>query len=100
MITCPECGFEAPDDARFCDKCGRGLAKTSASPAPSKSRPLPLEPGTVVGAGFEVVALIGQDSIENRYRAIRRVDSREEKFRLRERAAQERPADAEPAGPQ
>ena len=30
MITCPECGQAAPDDAKFCDRCGQGLAKSAA----------------------------------------------------------------------
>src|SRR5579875_1458427 len=26
MITCPECGQDTDDDAKFCDRCGQGLA--------------------------------------------------------------------------
>ena len=35
MITCPECGQEAPDDAKFCDRCGQGLSKAASSVAQS-----------------------------------------------------------------
>src|SRR5215207_4163669 len=31
-MFCPNCGTEQPDDARFCQKCGRAL--TTQSPAP------------------------------------------------------------------
>ncbi len=37
--------------------------------------------------GYEIVELVAQDSVENRYRAIRRSDSAEEKVGLRERFA-------------
>ncbi len=105
MITCPECGFQAADDAKFCDRCGRGL---SAAPAPVhvlSTRPTPLAPGTVV-RGYEIVELTAQDSVENRYRAIRKADGKEEKVSLRERIAppreepEERPVeDAKPVSP-
>ena len=92
MITCPECGLQAPDDAKFCDRCGQGLTPSAArSPAPS-SRPAELAVGTVLKGEYEIAALIGQDSVENRYRAIHRTDGQEEKVRLRERVA---PAAAE-----
>jgi serine/threonine protein phosphatase PrpC len=95
MITCPECGLQAPDDAKFCDRCGQGLTPSAArSPAPS-SRPAELAVGTVLKGEYEIAALIGQDSVENRYRAIHRTDDEEEKVRLRERVA---PAAAEIAG--
>ena len=31
MIKCPECGQEAPDDAKFCDRCGQGLSKAAVT---------------------------------------------------------------------
>ena len=31
MIACPGCGFEAPDDAAFCSKCGTKLASSAAA---------------------------------------------------------------------
>ena len=40
MIRCPECGQEAPDDAKFCDRCGQGLSK-AAAPAGQSSRDPP-----------------------------------------------------------
>lgn len=68
MITCPECGQTAPDDAKFCDRCGQGLSR-SVSAATSPTRPTPLAPGATLKGGIEIVELIGQTSIENRYRA-------------------------------
>jgi serine/threonine protein phosphatase PrpC len=86
MITCPECGQEAPDDARFCDRCGRGLSKT-ASPAAQSSptRPTPLPAGTTLKGGIEIVALTSQTSVENRYSAKRVRDGQTESIALRER---------------
>jgi hypothetical protein len=71
MIICPECGQSAPDDAKFCDRCGQGLSR-SAAVSSSPSRPTPLAAGTTLkskGGGIEIVELISQTSIENRYRA-------------------------------
>src|ERR1700682_4082814 len=68
MITCPECGQSAPDDAKFCDGCGQGLSR-SASAASSPPRPTPLAAGATLRGGIEIVELISQTSVENRYRA-------------------------------
>ena len=68
MIICPECGQSAPDDAKFCDRCGQGLSR-SASAASSPTRPTPLAAGATLKGGIEIVELISQTSIENRYRA-------------------------------
>src|SRR5260370_13345543 len=68
MITCPECGQTAPDDAKFCDRCGQGLSR-SAPAASSPTRPTPLAAGATLKSGVEIVELISQTSIENRYRA-------------------------------
>src|ERR1700730_17213933 len=68
MIICPECGQSAPDDAKFCDRCGQGLSR-SASAVSSPTRPTPLAAGTALKGGIEIVELISQTSIENRYRA-------------------------------
>lgn len=68
MITCPECGQSAPDDAKFCDRCGQGLSR-STSAASSPTRPTPLAAGATLKGGIEIVELISQTSIENRYRA-------------------------------
>jgi len=86
MITCPECGQEAPDDAKFCDRCGQGLSKAASSAAiSSPTRPTPLTGGATLNGGIEIVALTGQTSIENRYRAKRVRDSKTESIALRER---------------
>ena len=94
MITCPECGEEAPDDARFCDRCGQGLSRSSAPAASSSpTRPTPLTAGASLKGGIEIVALTGQTSIENRYRAKRIRDGHEESIALRERLGPNPPAE-------
>ncbi len=85
MITCPECGQEASDDAKFCDRCGQGLSKAAASASQSPTRPTPLTAGTSLQGGIEIVGLTGQTSIENRYRANRIRDGKTESIALRER---------------
>ncbi len=86
MITCPECGQEAPDDAKFCDRCGQGLSKSASSAAHSSpTRPTPLTAGASLKGGIEIVALTSQTSIENRYRAKRVRDGKTESIALRER---------------
>jgi serine/threonine protein phosphatase PrpC len=87
MITCPQCGFEAPDDATFCDRCGQGLKTDAAASESTPLRPPPLPSGTVVGLDYEIAELVGHDSLENRYRAVRAAGDKLEKFRLRERFA-------------
>jgi serine/threonine protein phosphatase PrpC len=82
MITCPECGFAADDGAKFCDRCGQGLAP-SAGPA-RVSLP-PLKPGAVLKGGFQIVALLSASSAENRYRVTRAAAGKQEPFQLRER---------------
>jgi serine/threonine protein phosphatase PrpC/serine/threonine protein kinase len=94
MITCPECGQEAPDDARFCDRCGQGLSKSTSSSAQSlPTRPTPLTAGAALKGGIEIVALTGQTSIENRYRAKRVRDGKTESILLRERLGPQPPAE-------
>src|SRR5271156_6573138 len=86
MITCPECGQEAPDDAKFCDRCGQGLSKAASSTTQSSpTRPTPLAPGASLKGGIEIVALTSQTSIENRYSAKRVGDGKTESIALRER---------------
>ncbi len=86
MITCPECGQEAPDDAKFCDRCGQGLSRTASSAAQSlPTRPMPLTAGARLKRGVEIVALASQTSIENRYRAKRVLEGQTESIALRER---------------
>jgi protein phosphatase len=84
MITCPECGQAAPDDAKFCDRCGQGLAKSAA---PKVEYALAaLEPGAVVHGEFRIVEVIGRSAQENRYRAERTRNGRgPERVQLRER---------------
>ena len=84
MITCPECGQAAPDNARFCDRCGQGLSVAAAAPPPP-TRPMPLKPGETLKGGYEIAELLSQTSIENRYRVRRARDGKTETFMLRER---------------
>jgi len=97
MITCPECGQTAPDDARFCDRCGQGLAK-SAVPKVEYAIAA-LEPGAPVHGGeFRIVEVIGRSALENRYRAERARDGApSELVQLRERL-RPAPAPQEQAG--
>ena len=113
MIICPECGQEAADGTRFCDRCGQGLAARVTS-APAATLP-PLTPGTTLTHGYRIVALTGQTSRENRYRVERSdVDDRKQVFQLREQrgeasatiaddpqpaAPETPPAGSEPTGP-
>src|ERR1700722_18816678 len=86
MIRCPECGQEAPDDAKFCDRCGQGLSKSASSVAQSSpTRPTPLAAGASLKNGIEIVALTSQTSIENRYSAKHVRDGKTESIALRER---------------
>jgi protein phosphatase len=74
MITCPECGQQANDDAKFCDRCGQGLATTIA-PSPNVSI-APLEPGTELKESYRISELMSRIAHENRYRAVRMHDGR------------------------
>jgi serine/threonine protein phosphatase PrpC len=78
MITCPECGQEAADGTKFCDRCGQGLA-ASVTRTPVPELP-PLVQGTTLAHGYRIVALVGQTTHENRYRAERAGEA----FQLRE----------------
>jgi serine/threonine protein phosphatase PrpC len=94
MITCPECGQQAPDDAKFCDRCGQGLSRTASAGAQSSlTRPTPLAPGASLKGGIEIIELSGQTSIENRYRAKRVRDGKTESIVLRERLAPNPPSE-------
>ena len=84
MITCPECGQAAPDDARFCDRCGQGLAKSAALRV--EYAIAALEPGALVRGEFRILEVIGRSTTENRYRAERtRNGAGPERLQLRER---------------
>lgn len=89
-MTCPECGQQASDDAKFCDRCGQGLSNSTARPA-GLALP-PLAPGSELKGGFRIVELLVQSSGENRYRAERLRDGVAERFQLRERQGPQRPA--------
>jgi len=69
MIICPECGQQAPDETKFCDRCGQGLTATERMPTIAPLEPL--APGVVLTHGYRIVALLRQTSYENRYRAER-----------------------------
>ena len=100
MITCPECGFEAADEAKFCDRCGQGLTGATVQ-SNSSSRPEPLAAGTVLKGKYEILEVIDQDSIENRYRArVTNGNGKTETVRLRERLGppvEQAPQEAVPA---
>jgi serine/threonine protein phosphatase PrpC len=94
MITCPECGAQNGDDAKFCDRCGQGLGGASARPSVPAALP-PLNAGTELKGGFRIVELMGKTAHENRYRAERIAsDGSVERFQLREQIGPE-PANAE-----
>jgi serine/threonine protein phosphatase PrpC len=98
MITCPECGQAAPDDAKFCDRCGQGLMKSAAPKVDYAIAAL--EPGTVVRGEFRILELIGRSALENRYRAERtRNGARPERVQLRERLGPTPADSAHPEGP-
>jgi serine/threonine protein phosphatase PrpC/serine/threonine protein kinase len=88
MISCPECGFAANDGAKFCDRCGQGLSRAAAAPPSLR----PLKPGAILKGGFQIVELIGASSVENRYRATRSLEGKNESLQIRERKG---PAEAE-----
>src|ERR1700730_233442 len=89
MITCPECGQEAADGAKFCDRCGQGLSSDERAPA---ARSLAaLQPGAELKGGYRIIELISQTAHENRYRAERGGENGPELRTLREQAG--------PAGP-
>ncbi|MFI5351462.1 MAG: Stp1/IreP family PP2C-type Ser/Thr phosphatase [Candidatus Binatales bacterium] len=97
MITCPECGFAANDGAKFCDRCGQGLSRAAAAPPSLR----PLKPGAILKGGFQIVELLGASSVENRYRATRSFEGRNESLQLRERKGPaEAEASEEPAVPE
>lgn len=86
MITCPECGQAAPDDAKFCDRCGQGLAKSAAPKA--EYGVTALQPGTTLCGEYRIVAVIARTPVENRYRAERVADGAVSgSVQLRERLA-------------
>ncbi|MBV8360791.1 MAG: Stp1/IreP family PP2C-type Ser/Thr phosphatase [Deltaproteobacteria bacterium] len=82
MITCPECGQQANDDTRFCDRCGHGFTSSSARSAATSISPL--APDIELKGGYRIIALLSSTAHENRYRALRMHDS--EPVQLREQS--------------
>ena len=89
MITCPQCGEVAQDDAKFCDRCGQGLTG-AASTSVAALKPKPLAVGAALRGGFEVVETLPGSSIENRYRVRRTQEGKTESFIIRERLSDRR----------
>ena len=86
MVTCPECGQAAPDDAKFCDRCGQGLAKSTAPKV--EYTVAALAPGAVVRGEFRIVEVLSRSALENRYRAERTRDgAASQRVQLRERSS-------------
>jgi serine/threonine protein phosphatase PrpC len=85
MMTCPECGQQANDDAKFCDRCGQGLSQAVARPRETILPPLAA--GVEIRNGIRILGLMAQNSDENRYRAERTREGVAELLQLRERPA-------------
>jgi serine/threonine protein phosphatase PrpC len=98
MIRCPECGQEASDGAKFCDRCGQGLSQVAIHSATVLLTPL--EPGTELKGGYKIVSLIGQNVNENRYQAERQAGNACERLQLREQSRQAPVFAEEPVQPQ
>ena len=99
MITCPECGELAQDNAKFCDRCGQGLTGSAAPSTPSTSKPQPLAVGAILKDGFEIVEMLPGTSIENRYRARRTKEGNTESFIVRQRLADHCHEPSQPTDP-
>lgn len=59
MITCPECGTENDESARFCDNCGFRLEDASATTAESTAPPSPAQDPQLDSSG----RLIAEDGL-------------------------------------
>lgn len=61
-MTCPKCSAENPPEARFCGKCGAGLASVPPVPPPPKkgwlTLPLLLVGGLIVAGGLAAVVIV------------------------------------------
>ena len=94
MVSCPQCGMQNAAEAKFCDRCGQGLARAESRPAPTAIPPL--APGEELKGGWRIVELISRTAQENRYHAERSLgDGAVERAQLRERALEPIP-EAEP----
>jgi len=47
-MKCPNCGYENPDGATFCNFCGKAIASAPAAPAPQLSSYQPISPSSPV----------------------------------------------------
>ena len=83
MITCPECGQQTSDDAKFCDRCGQGLATDITHAAITSISPF--APGTRLKGVYRIKELLNSSAHENRYRAVRLSDHKS--VQLREQPA-------------
>ncbi|MBV8053969.1 MAG: hypothetical protein JO071_01875, partial [Deltaproteobacteria bacterium] len=92
MITCPECGQQANDNAQFCDRCGQGFAGSSAHPAATSISSL--DPDTELKGGYRIIVLLSRTAHENRYRALRQHDN--QLVQLREQPGPSRQPDEAP----
>ena len=90
MVSCPQCGEVAQDDAKFCDRCGQGLSGGGSTSPAATSKPKPLKVGATLKGGFEVVERLPGSSIENRYRVRRVQQGKTESFITRERLSDRR----------
>lgn len=99
MITCPQCGEVAQDDAKFCDRCGQGLTGAASTSGTAASKPKPLAVGAALKGGFEVVETLPGSSIENRYRVRRTQEGKTESFIIRERLSDRREDSAKEESP-
>jgi protein phosphatase len=95
MIICPQCGEQSAEGAKFCDRCGQGLAASVARALAPVIAPLAV--GTELAHGYRIVTLVSQSSRENRYKAERTGAHGVEFFQLREQIGPSRGAIAEDA---
>lgn len=51
-MQCPKCGFENPDDAKFCGKCGEPVKPAAPAPPPAETVSQGLKTGIIVGSIF------------------------------------------------
>jgi len=72
MITCPECGQESSDGAKFCDRCGQGLVGSIRRQSATSISPL--DNGTELKSSYRITELLSRAVRENRYRAVQMWD--------------------------